>query len=92
MVTTPKDAGNAEDALAFVNFLMESEIMAEITNVVRFPNGNAAAALLVSETIHSNPDIYPNEEVTKELYTFLGLPAETQRAMTRSWTKIKSGK
>ncbi|WP_256282959.1 hypothetical protein, partial [Pseudomonas syringae] len=25
-------------------------------------------------------------------YTFPDLPAKTQRAMTRSWTKIKSGK
>jgi putrescine transport system substrate-binding protein len=28
----------------------------------------------------------------KKLYTFPDLPAKTQRAMTRSWTKIKSGK
>ncbi|MCA4130460.1 phosphopantetheine-binding protein, partial [Pseudomonas aeruginosa] len=35
----PKDAENTEGALAFVNFLMKPEIMAEITDVVQFPNG-----------------------------------------------------
>ncbi|MBG6756101.1 polyamine ABC transporter substrate-binding protein [Pseudomonas aeruginosa] len=92
MVAIPKDAENTEGALAFVNFLMKPEIMAEITDVVQFPNGNAAATPLVSEAIRNDPGIYPSEEVMKKLYTFPDLPAKTQRAMTRSWTKIKSGK
>ena len=55
MVAIPKDAENTEGALAFVNFLMKPEIMAEITDVVQFPNGNAAATPLVSEAIRNDP-------------------------------------
>ena len=92
MVAIPKDAENAEAAYAYLNYLMKPEVMASITNVVQFPNGNAASTPLVDEAIRTDPGVYPSEAVMKKLYTFPDLPAKVQRAMTRSWTKIKSGK
>jgi putrescine transport system substrate-binding protein len=92
MVAIPADAPNVDSAYAFMNFLLKPEIMAEITNEVRFPNGNAAATPLVDEAIRNDPGIYPTPEVMAKLYAFEDLPAKVQRAMTRSWTKIKSGK
>ncbi|MBS7662851.1 polyamine ABC transporter substrate-binding protein [Pseudomonas lalucatii] len=92
MVAIPADASNVEAAHAFMNFLMQPEIMAEITNEVQFPNGNAAATALVDEEIRNDPGIYPTEEVMQKLYAFPDLPAKVQRTMTRSWTTIKSGR
>ncbi|WP_407314316.1 polyamine ABC transporter substrate-binding protein [Pseudomonas sp. nanlin1] len=92
MVAIPKDAGNVEGAYKFMNFLMKPEIMAEITNSVQFPNGNAKATEFVDEAIKSDPGIYPSADVQSKLYAIADLPAATQRIMTRSWTKIKSGK
>ncbi len=37
---------------------MQPEIMAEITNAVRFPNGNQAATALVNKDISGDPSIY----------------------------------
>lgn len=92
MVAVPADAKNPAGAHAFINFLMKPEIMAEITDEVQFPNGNAAATPLVAEEIRTDPGIYPSAETMKKLYTTVDLPAKVQRDMTRSWTKIKSGK
>ncbi|MBZ6066869.1 polyamine ABC transporter substrate-binding protein [Aeromonas schubertii] len=92
MLAVPADAKNVEEAHAFLNFLMKPEIIAEITNAVQFPNGNKAATPLVDEAIRTDPGIYPTAETLKKIYTFPDLPAKVQRAMTRSWTKIKSGK
>ncbi|RML59544.1 Putrescine-binding periplasmic protein [Pseudomonas syringae pv. pisi] len=92
MVAIPKDAENVEGAYKFMNFLMKPEVMAEITNAVRFPNGNAAATALVDKEITSDPGVYPPADVQAKLYAIADLPAATQRIMTRSWTKIKSGK
>ncbi|TRX73568.1 polyamine ABC transporter substrate-binding protein [Pseudomonas mangiferae] len=92
MVAIPKDAENVESAHAYLNYLLKPEVMASITNVVQFPNGNAAATSLVDEAIRNDPGVYPSDAVMKKLYTFPDLPAKVQRAMTRSWTKIKSGK
>jgi len=92
MVAIPKDAENAEGAYKFMNFLLKPEVMAEITNAVQFPNGNKAATEFVDEAIKSDPNIYPSDDVKAKFYAISDLPAATQREMTRSWTKIKSGK
>jgi putrescine transport system substrate-binding protein len=92
MLAVPADAKNVDNAHVFLNYLMKPEVMASITNFVQFPNGNAAATPLVDEAIRTDPGIYPNDEVMKKIYTFPDLDAKTQRTMTRSWTKIKSGK
>lgn len=92
MVAIPKDAENLDAAYQFMNFLMQPEIMAEITNAVRFPNGNKAATPLVDKDISGDPSIYPSDEVKAKLYAISDLPPATQRILTRSWTKIKSGK
>ena len=91
-VAIPKDAENPEAALKFVDFLLKPEIIAEISDEVSYPNGNSAATPLVSEAIRKDPGIYPSDDVMKKLYAFPDLPAKVQRLMTRSWTKIKSGK
>ena len=92
MVAIPKDAENVDAAYKFMNYLLKPEVMASITNSVRFPNGNEKATPLVDKDITSDPGIYPPADVQAKLYAIADLPAATQREMTRSWTKIKSGK
>ena len=92
MVAIPKDAENVDAAYKFMNYLLEPKVMAAITNSVRFPNGNEKATPLVDKDITSDPGIYPSADVQAKLYAIADLPAPTQREMTRSWTKIKSGK
>ena len=91
MLAIPADAKNVEAAHVFLNYLMKPDVMANITNVVQFPNGNAAATPLVDDVLRNDPGIYPDAETMAKIYTFPDLPAKVQRTMTRSWTKIKSG-
>jgi putrescine transport system substrate-binding protein len=92
MLAVPADAKNVEAAHVFLNYLMEPAVMANITNYVQFPNGNAAATPLVDEALRTDPGVYPTPEVLKKIYTFPDLAPAVQRNMTRSWTKIKSGR
>lgn len=92
MVAIPKDAENVDAAYKFMNYLLKPEVMAAITDSVHFPNGNEKATALVDKEITSDPGIYPPADVQAKLYAIADLPAATQREMTRSWTKIKSGK
>jgi putrescine transport system substrate-binding protein len=91
MMAVPADSKNAEAAYSFLNYILTPEVIAPISDYVAYPNGNSAATQLVSEEIRNNPGIYPTEEASKKLYTFTELSPKVQRAMTRSWTKIKSG-
>lgn len=92
MLAIPADAKNLAEAHAFINYLLKPEVIAEITDSVHFPNANQASIALVDKSISSDPGVYPPAEVLAKLYTFPDLDAKTQRAMTRSWTKIKSGR
>ncbi|CDM38879.1 polyamine ABC transporter substrate-binding protein [Ectopseudomonas oleovorans] len=92
MLAVPADAKNVEAAHVFLNYLMKPEVMASITNYVQFPNANAAATPLVDEALRTDPGVYPSPEVLKKIYTFPDLAPAVQRNMTRSWTKIKSGR
>ena len=92
MVAIPSDSKNVKEAHEFINYLLQPQVMADLTNYLQFPNANDKATALVEESIRTDPGIYPSADVMSKLYTFPDLPAKTQRLMTRSWTKIKSGK
>ncbi|MBA1263572.1 polyamine ABC transporter substrate-binding protein [Stutzerimonas sp. NM35] len=92
MLAIPTDARNVENAHVFLDYLMKPEVMAPIVDYVQFPSANAASTPLVAEAIRTDPGIYPSQDVLQKLYTFTDLDAKTQRTMTRSWTRIKSGR
>jgi putrescine transport system substrate-binding protein len=92
MLAIPKDAENVEGAYKFMDFIMQPKNMAAISNAVKYPNGNSASTEFVDKEITGDPGIYPSAAVQAKLYAIADLPAATQRVMTRSWTKIKSGK
>ncbi|GAA4651749.1 putrescine-binding protein SpuD [Kistimonas scapharcae] len=92
MLAIPKDAENIDEAYAFLNYLLEPEVMAEIQNYVSYASGNKAALTMVDEEITSNPGIYPTEEAEKNLYVFEVLPPKIDRLVTRTFTKLKTNK
>jgi putrescine transport system substrate-binding protein len=92
MMAIPADAKNVEEAHIFLNYILTPEVIAPISDYVAYPNGNSSATPLVAEEIRTNPGIYPTAEASKKLYTFSELDPKVQRAVTRSWTKVKSGR
>jgi putrescine transport system substrate-binding protein len=92
MLAIPADAPHPDNAHAFLNYLMEPEVIAKVTNKVRFANANAASLPFVDEAIRSDPNIYPSAEVRARLHPDLVESQEFSRDLNRSWTRIRSGK
>ncbi|WP_417534776.1 polyamine ABC transporter substrate-binding protein [Marinobacterium stanieri] len=91
VMVIPKDAPNPDAAHRFINYLMQPEVIAPITNYVAYANANAAATDLVDEEIRMDPGIYPPAQ-TREKLIVIKTPAERQlRDMNRSWTRVKTG-
>ncbi len=90
MMAIPKDAKNVDEAHAWINMMLDAQIGADITNYVWYGSPNKAAEAYIDEEILSHPGIYPPEGTN--LFTFKVLPTKIDRVMTRTWTKIKSGK
>lgn len=91
MLAIPKDAPNADNAHTFINYILRPEVIAPITDYVAYANPNSAADELVDPDVLADPAIYPNEDVMANLFVATPRPLATQRIVTRSWNRIKSG-
>ncbi|MNF86003.1 Putrescine-binding periplasmic protein precursor [compost metagenome] len=86
-----KQAPHPTQGLAFIDYLMRPEVVAPITDYLRYPNGNRSATALVSAATRNNPAVYPSAETMARLFTLEPLPLKTERIRTRVWSKVKSG-
>lgn len=91
MLAIPADAGNVQEAHAFINYLMQPEVIAGVSDYVGYANPNLNAGPLMDQSVLNNPSIYPSAAVKANLYVQEELPIKVQRAVTRSWTRIKTG-
>lgn len=92
MLVIPEDAPNPEGAHAFINFLMDAEIAADITNYVMFPNANAASTPFIDEAVLNDPTIYPSAEAKAGFWTLQPYDNATERLTTRMWTQVRTGR
>jgi putrescine transport system substrate-binding protein len=88
----PSDAKNPDEAHAFIDFMLRPEIAARNSNFVAFATGNLPARALVSPEIRADPGIYPDEATFKRLFTNTAGDDRAQRAMSRLWTRVKTGR
>lgn len=87
----PVDAPNPEAAHTFLNFILDAQNMAAASNYVYYANGNKASQEFLVEDVIEDPAIYPDDATMQNLYTTTSYPVKVQRAVTRLWTKVKSG-
>jgi putrescine transport system substrate-binding protein len=88
----PADAPNKDNAHAFINYMMKPEVIAKASNAVFYPNANKDSDPLVSAEVKADTNIYPAGDVVKSLFTVSPYDQQSQRALTRSFTKVKRGK
>lgn len=91
MVVIPKGAPHLENAYAYLDYLLEPKIIANISNAVKYPNGNAAALEFITPELRDNPAIYPPAAVLDTLFPIKTLSPAGMRLSTRLWTRVVSG-
>lgn len=91
-VAIPVDAPHPENAHIFLNFLMQPEIIAELTNKILFANANKASRSFVKPELLEDPVIYPPLKKIKHLYMGKMITREHERQLTRGLTRLKSGR
>ena len=92
MLAIPKDSGNVKEAHAFINYLLKPEVIAQVSDYVGYANPNLAADKVMDESIRTDEAVYPTQAVLDKTYVSTELPPKVQRLMTRTWTKVKTGK
>jgi putrescine transport system substrate-binding protein len=87
----PSDAPHRLAAYKFLNYILEPQVIAQITNYIHYGNDNLAANPYVDPQILSDPMIYPTPEVEARLYMATEASPALERLRTRTWTRIKTG-
>jgi spermidine/putrescine-binding protein len=90
MVVMPKNAPHEKDAYAYMNYLLNPQVIANISNSIHYANPNSAADEFVIPAVKQDLAIYPPKNVMDKLFTVEDLPAAIARLSTRLWTKLKT--
>ena len=88
----PSDAPHPENAHLFLDYMMEAEVAAAISNYVFYANANSASLPYVDDEVKSDPSIYPSDAVKENLFADLADSPAFTRLLTRAWTRVKTGR
>jgi putrescine transport system substrate-binding protein len=91
MLAIPKDAPDPDSAYAYLNYIMDAKVIADISNFKRYANANLASQPDVLQAVKDDPEIYPPPELRAKLAVQLADSPEQTRVITRMWEKFKTG-
>ncbi len=92
LMAVPADAPHPENAHLFLDYIMEPEVIAAVSDYVFYANGNKASTEFVDPEVKEDPGIYPPDEVKAKLFPDTVNSPKFDRLLTRAWTRIKTGK
>jgi putrescine transport system substrate-binding protein len=91
MLAIPADASHKDAALAFIDFLLQPEVMAAITNKVRYANAVPASRPMIQPELLGDTNIFPTPEQMTTFFTVGPVPQAAERQRTRMWARFKAG-
>jgi putrescine transport system substrate-binding protein len=91
MLAIPADAEHKDAALAFINFLLQPDVMAAITNKVRYANAIPASRAMIRPELLADTNVFPAPEQMATFFTIGPVPQTAERQRTRMWARFKAG-
>ena len=91
MVAIPADAPHPHNAEIWMNYLLRPDVIAGISNYIRYPNAIAASLPLIDAAVRDDPAVFPDAATRARLVTSVPLPLNYSRLVTRAWTRFRTG-
>jgi spermidine/putrescine transport system substrate-binding protein len=85
----PREAPNPKLAMKFMNYILQADIGAQLSNFNQFATPNKASLPLITPDDLANPAIYPNAETEKNLEYVLELP-DSSALFGELWKTVKT--
>jgi spermidine/putrescine transport system substrate-binding protein len=85
-----KSAPRPDLAWKFLNFMLEGQNSADLTNMIGSGNPNKEALQFIKPQIKQITAIFPDEQTAKKLEMLKDLTPQQRRLMSRIWTEIKA--
>jgi putrescine transport system substrate-binding protein len=92
MLAIPADAEHKDAALAFIDFLLQPDVMAAITNKVRYANAVPASRPMIRPELLADTNIFPTPAQMAAFFTIGPVPPAAERQRTRMWARFKAGR
>jgi len=87
----PKDAKHPKNAMIFINYFMQPEVSASLTNELSYPTVNKASLKFVNADVANNKTIYIDSDALKTMVPPTSLSNATRESMTNVYTAFKKG-
>jgi len=91
LLAIPKDAPHVANAYRLINYLMNPQVAANISNAIGYANANLAAMPLLDASIAANTTIYPTQQEQQRLFAQAEVSSEQSRTITRIWQRFRTG-
>jgi putrescine transport system substrate-binding protein len=88
----PADASHVKNAHLFINYFLRADIAAKNSNFLNYANSNAASWATLNPDLKGNRNIFPTPDMMPKLVPDLPESPEFTRALTRTWTRFRTGK
>lgn len=92
MLAIPADAPHARNAHRFIDYLLEPEVAAAMTNATGFATANAAARPYIDAALLADPIVFPPRAARARLFPDPMKSDAYMRARLRMWTRFKTGR
>lgn len=86
----PVDAPNPELAMVFMDYILDAQVGADLSNFIAYASPNQASidAELIDEELLSNPAIFPPEEILEILFGIIDTSAEAEELYNNAWDEL----
>lgn len=89
VMAIPANAPNKDLAEKFINFILEAENGAILSNTIRYASPNLASYPFLNPDDLSNPVIYPPPDVQKRLFYQVSMDAQTNVLYRQVWEAFR---
>ncbi|MBF2028939.1 MAG: spermidine/putrescine ABC transporter substrate-binding protein [Oscillatoriales cyanobacterium C42_A2020_001] len=87
----PTTSPNPDAAYAWINFMMQPSVAADVTQRLFFATPNQAAYDQLPAPLRNNRSLFPSDEVIKACERIIPLDAKVTELYDQYWTKLTSG-
>jgi spermidine/putrescine transport system substrate-binding protein len=89
-MTVPAKAPNRDLAHRFINFILDADVGAQLSNYLAYATPNEASLPKIDEKIRSDPRVYPTEAQMAGMKLLEDVREATQ-LYDQVWTRLKAG-
>ena len=87
----PANAARPDLAHRFIDYLMQPQVIAQITAETLYPNGNADSAQFIDSALLTQPGLYPDQDTKRRLYPLEVLSEKHAQVRSNVWQRFRDG-